>query len=256
VTVPSARDLFAATHLVRGEGRLEDGLAWFHSGAPHEELGGVLFAEASRIDDGRTAMAGRPALWHSWPGHDRFDIETDLLRRGFRFVEEEPVMVRDLVERPGPVAAPGGLRVREAADLDDLAAWVRAWTGTAPDALVVAALAATGLGAGRRVHHLLGELDGAVVGCSAAVIVEGAVAVEHVVTAAPHRGRGIGTVLTAEAVDVGRARGARHAVLTASPDGAGLYRRLGFVEEDRVRRFAEPGPAAPGPAVPESDGGA
>ena len=34
-----------------------------------------------------------------------------------------------------------------------------------------------------------------------------------------------------------RAAGRHHAVLTASPDGLGVYRRLGFVPVATVRRF-------------------
>ena len=53
-----------------------------------------------------------------------------------------------------------------------------------------------------------------------------------------HRGRGIGTALTSAVLAAGRDAGASIAVLTASPDGAGIYRRLGFAEQRVVRRFA------------------
>jgi len=239
VTAPSVRSLFVATHLVRGGQAADDGgLAWFHTGAPHEELGGVLLARPDRIDEAVDALAGRPALWHSWPGSADADIEDDLLGRGFRFVEEEPVMVLDLHALGRTPAAPSGLELREVDDHAGLASWVRVWSGTEPDPAIVTALATAGLGTGRSVHHLIATLDGAPVGCSAAVAAGGAVAVEHVVTDARHRGRGIGTALTSAALRTGLAAGARHAVLSASPDGAGLYRRLGFVQRDTVRRFA------------------
>ncbi|MFP3393605.1 GNAT family N-acetyltransferase, partial [Brevibacillus sp. SIMBA_076] len=101
----------------------------------------------------------------------------------------------------------------------------------------VEALAAVGLGDGRAVTHLLAEVDGVAVGCAAAVVAGDAVAVEHIVTAASHRRQGIGTRLTVAALETGRRLGAATAVLTASPDGAAIYRRLGFVERDTVRRF-------------------
>lgn len=236
---PSAQALFVATHLVRGGDAADDGdLAWFHTGAPHEELGGVLVASRDRVDDGLAALAGRPALWHSWPGDDRYDVEDELRRRGFRFVEEEPLMVLDLGGAPALPAPPPGVGLREAEDEPALTEWVRVWSGAQPDPAVVSALGRAGLGDGRRVHHLLAEREGETIGCAAAVVAGDAVAVEHVVTVASHRGRGVGTALTAASVAIGRAAGARQAVLTASPDGAGLYRRLGFEARDRVRRFA------------------
>ncbi|NUU07824.1 GNAT family N-acetyltransferase [Leifsonia sp. C5G2] len=186
-------------------------------------------------------MAGRPALWHSWPGDDRHDVEGQLVRRGFRFVEEEPLMVLEIASTPAGPAAPPGITLHEVDDDTGLRTWVRVWSGAAPDPAVVSALATAGLGDGRRVHHLVAVLDGRAVGCSAAVLAGDAVAVEHVVTEPSHRGRGIGSALTAAAVEAGRAAGARRAVLTASPDGAGLYRRLGFEEQGTVRRFAAPG---------------
>lgn len=242
MTDPLVRALFVSSHLVRGgDSRDDDGLSWFHTGAPHEELGGVLVASRDRIDDGLAAMAGRPALWHSWPGDDRYDVEGELRRRGFRFVEEEPVMVLDLDDAAGPSDPPAGVELREVDDEAGLAEWVRVWNGAEPVPGIVPALAAAGLGDGRSVHHLLAVVDGDPVGCAAAVVVEGAVAVEHVVTALRHRGRGVGTALTAGALERGRAVGACRAVLTASPDGLGLYRRLGFRERGRVRRFVAPG---------------
>ena len=50
------------------------------------------------------------------------------------------------------------------------------------------------------------------------------------------RRRGIGTAMTVAALDLVRRQGGRHAVLTASPDGFGIYERLGLETVATVRR--------------------
>ncbi|WP_348789383.1 GNAT family N-acetyltransferase [Leifsonia sp. NPDC080035] len=234
-----AIESFVRTHVVRARrSHAGDGLAWFATGAPADELNGVLRAEASRLPEAEAAVVGVPALWHSWPGHERYDIERELLARGFAFVEEEPLMTREL---PAPVevavepAAVAGVRIRPATTTADLRAWATVWLGSDPDPAVVAALAEA-----PTATYLLAETSGRAVGCAAAVTAGDAVAVEHVVTDADHRGRGIGTALTAAVLAAGVAAGASTALLTASPDGAGIYRRLGFASRRPVRRFTRP----------------
>ena len=241
VTVPaSARELFLSTHLVRAASSgQDDGLAWFRTGAQFDELNAVLAVAGDRIDDAVRAIGDAEALWHSWPGDGCFDVEEELRERGFRFVEEEPVMVLTLDDdwtTPSTAFEPR-LRIERVAERQTLGEWVRVWTGSA-DPELIAALADKGLGRFAVVHHLLARFDGEAIGCSAAVVTDSVVGVEHVVTSARHRGKGVGTALTRAAIAEGRARGATAAILTASPDGLGIYRRLGFEEQAVVRRFA------------------
>ena len=60
------------------------------------------------------------------------------------------------------------------------------------------------------------------------------------VTVRPARRRGIGTWLTGQVLARIRERGAGTAVLTASPYGARIYRRLGFRAVGSVRRYRWP----------------
>ncbi|MDN4613306.1 GNAT family N-acetyltransferase [Leifsonia sp. F6_8S_P_1B] len=232
---------------MRGDGEHESGWAWFRTGAPHEELNGVLQIPSDRVDEAQRAIGDIPALWHSWPGDPVYDIEAALVERGFRFVEEEPLMAMPLshpAEGMTPMdsataeAAPYRIREVDHAGPDDLADWVRVWVGTTLPDETVNTIRVGLLRAGDAARYLLAEVDGIPVGCAAAIAAGGAVSVEHVVTSADHRGRGIGTALTAAATEAGRRLGATVAVLTASPDGVGIYRRLGFTEHGRVRRFA------------------
>lgn len=243
IEAPDAFSLYVDTHLARAASSFQsERLAWFRTGAPHEELNGMLYATAADLNAAGTELAGVPALWHSWPERPEFDVEAQLRARGFEFVEEEPVMTLAFGSGSGePTAArPGPATVRRVETERDLAAWEEIWTGEAPNPATLRALASAGLGTKRTVHHLLAEVDGVAVGCGAAVVAGRTLAVEHIVTVASHRRRGIGSQLTAAALAVGRGHGARHAILTASPDGAGIYERLGFERREPVRRFVAP----------------
>jgi len=58
-----------------------------------------------------------------------------------------------------------------------------------------------------------------------------------VVTLPEVRRRGIGAAMTLRVLHEARAIGYRVAVLTASPDGIGVYRRIGFREYCLFRRY-------------------
>lgn len=226
----------------------------------------MLRATAGRIDDALDALTYLPALWHSWPHRPAWNIEDELTARGFVFEEEEPLMTlrippaKNAQTDTGPALAPaqasaaaahkaprplqpspGPASIRLVDGEEALLAWEELWTGSASDPAVHAALAAAGLGTHRVAHHFVAEVDGSLVGCGAAVVARATVAVEHIVTAATHRRRGIGAQLTGAALAIGRDHGATTAILTASPDGAALYHRLGFVDREPVRRFVAPG---------------
>ena len=84
---------------------------------------------------------------------------------------------------------------------------------------------------------VLGLVDGDVVATAGVVHGTRAAEVQHIATQRSHRRRGIGTAMTVAALDLVRRQGGRHAVLTASPDGFGIYERLGFETVATVRRL-------------------
>ena len=85
-------------------------------------------------------------------------------------------------------------------------------------------------------------VDGRMVG-TALLLTTHDVAGIYVVTTMPeYRRRGIGTALTAAALEIARERGLRVGTLQASPLGEPVYRRMGFetVAEYRLYQFPKP----------------
>lgn len=74
------------------------------------------------------------------------------------------------------------------------------------------------------------EADGRCVATGGSRVVDGGALVAGVATLPSHRRRGIGTAITAVALRAAAEAGAREAFLDSSPEGVGIYRRLGFAE--------------------------
>ena len=77
------------------------------------------------------------------------------------------------------------------------------------------------------------EVDGDPVTTGVSLQVDGRVGIFNVATPPEHRGRGYGAAITAWLVADAASRGARSAWLQSSPDGYGIYQRLGFRTVDR-----------------------
>lgn len=74
------------------------------------------------------------------------------------------------------------------------------------------------------------DADGTCVATGGSRVVDGAALVAGVATLPSHRRRGIGTAITAVALQAAAEAGAWEAFLDSSPAGVGIYRRLGFTE--------------------------
>jgi GNAT superfamily N-acetyltransferase len=230
---------------------------WFRTGIDYEGLNGVLSARLpERGLDGAIERAlapfretGRPMLWHVGPTSSPGSLPQALAAAGLSHAEDEPGMVADLSRLGPPPAAPAGLEIRPVGDEDELAVWSRLWAGAPADAGMdglVELRAAAGLGADPATVHLVGHLDGTPVGCAAVFIGRRrdrpppAALVENVVTVASARRAGVGSALTRACLVLARDRGLDRVALTSSPDGHGLYRRLGFRDCCMVSRWRWP----------------
>jgi GNAT superfamily N-acetyltransferase len=127
--------------------------------------------------------------------------------------------------------------VREVAGLAD---WVAVWLFPAPEdvrARYLDALCGRGLGDDAPWRYYLGRLDGKPVATSQLFVAAGVAGVHYVVTVPEGRRLGIGTAMTMHVLREARALGYRVAVLSASPEGIGIYRRLGFREYCWFHRY-------------------
>lgn len=198
------------------------------------------------IGNAVAAFGGRAFSW--WHGPDAPAFLPDLLRScGLAAAEREVAMRLDRGEAAaGPEPVPG-LEVRRVADeaaLRDYAAVIAAnWSPPDPDVLAFYAGAAEPLlRPSSPLVLLLGHLEGTPVATAElATGDDGVAGIYGVATLAERRGRGIGASLTGAAIAAGWASGAAAIELQASPDGAGIYRRLGFRDHGAWTEFKPAG---------------
>jgi ribosomal protein S18 acetylase RimI-like enzyme len=162
---------------------------------------------------------------------------------GLRLDEQEPGMLLDPGESPAATPVPG-LAIRPVTDAELLRQWVWAWGCGAPEDVIerwYGVYRALPYGPDGPLRMFVGFLDGEPVATVYLHITTGrddvfdtgasdVGTVHYVVTRPEFRRRGIGAVMTQVAMREAEAAGCRAVVLTASPHGVGVYRRLGFRE--------------------------
>jgi ribosomal protein S18 acetylase RimI-like enzyme len=219
----------------------DPGLRWVETGVQLDLFNGVfqsqvapeaLPTEVARIRDHFQAR-GLPFQWHVGPSSSLADYARLLPAGGIAHVEDEPGMAADLLALVEDIPHATDLTIRPVATADELAAWVGVWGWRAPAEvvrLVREVYSRLPHGPDASLRFYLGSLDGEPVATAALFLAAGVAAVENVVTLPDARRRGIGAAITLHAVRQARAAGYRYAVLSASPMGIGIYRRLGFRE--------------------------
>jgi ribosomal protein S18 acetylase RimI-like enzyme len=181
-----------------------------------------------------------PVVWHVGPSSKPAALGDALLRHGFTFAEEEPGMALDIAQMIAPVATPTELTIEPVVDEAGLRDWIDTWLFRVPPAERAAQFEARRthwLEAERPMHCFLGKWNGTPVGTSMLYLGQGVAAVHHVVTRPEFRRRGIGSALTVRVLHEARARDYHVGVLTASPEGIGSYRRVGFRAYCTIRRY-------------------
>jgi hypothetical protein len=221
-----------------------DGLVMVHS--PHATLS-TRFAvvtgptSVAALDDATGAVFdGRPfSVWTR--EHADAALAADLVAAGFAEIHREPAMAL-LPEAARPVAPPSDVVVRPVDDERGRAAFA----DVVADAFAVYEMPPE---AAREHFTTLASVAGAdrqafvawrgseAVAGAVVYLPDGAGGIGWVGTRRPCFGRGYGAAVTSAAVAHGLARGARFLNLQASPMGAPVYARMGFVTPTHYRWF-------------------
>lgn len=181
-----------------------------------------------------------PVVWHVGPASEPPMLGDALLRHGLTFLEEEPGMALEIAHLNSVNAAPPELTIEPVRDEAGLRDWIDTWLFPVPAAERAAQFEARRmhwLEPERAMHCFLGTWNGSPVATSMLYLGNGVAAVHHVVTRPEFRRRGIGSALTVRVLHEARIRGYHVGVLTASPEGIGSYRRIGFRPYCVIRRY-------------------
>lgn len=222
----------------------ESDLIWFVSGIPEPWFNGVVGAHLRQAPEQRVAATlaaltahNLPFLWHSGPTTPPPNLGALLHAQGLRQFADEPCMALDLRAISAPAALPAGFVTVPVRDAEALTRWTGVWMATVPEPTrqrCRAVYAQLGMLPTAPWRYYLGFLDGVPVATVKLFYAAGVVSVQHVMTLPEARRRGIGAAIVAQALQEASMRGYRLAVLTATPVGYDLYRRLGFREYGRA----------------------
>jgi ribosomal protein S18 acetylase RimI-like enzyme len=228
----------------------DERLAWVDSGVAMADFNSVAHARFTpeEADAGIESVLthfrahGRPLTWHISPSSEPADLASRLPAHGMTHddTDDEPGMAVVIDAARLDFAMPDGLVVEPVHDERQLAAWVAVWLFPVPAEIRTVCfdlLLRRGLGNDHPWCFYLGRLAGEPVACAELFLHQGVAGVQHVVTLPAARRRGIGAAMTRQVMRAGQARGCTIATLTASSEGIGLYRRLGFAEYCTIYRY-------------------
>ncbi len=181
------------------------------------------------------------ALWYWEDAEDRAGMDA-LLAYGLTHNETNIAMVADLTEAAFNVARPTGLVIQQAeraSELQQFGSLIARLFGDSDEAPQVAAyftgLSQQPLRQFPAMRHYIGTVQGETVATGTLFIGSETVGIYDITTQVNYRQRGIGSAMFAHLLHEARAYSRRYAVLQASPDGIGIYRKAGFMAVGEVR---------------------
>ncbi len=234
----------------------EPGLLWVETGIAHDVFNGVFQTRLSRsllptaiervLADFRQRRL--PFQWRIGAGSQVVPFGDLLEASGIEHIEDEPGMAVDLLARPPDLPPVPHLVIQPVISERDLQQWSRTtYCGAPEEAIEHIFTAYAGLPREQKspLRLYLGVLDGTPVATVELFYAAGVAYIGGVVTVHAFRQRGIGAMMTLHAMQESRRVGYRIGVLTASPMGVNIYRRLGFKECCQVSTYAW-SPSPPG----------
>jgi GNAT superfamily N-acetyltransferase len=254
VTVPLALDanLIAYSSLFSSlpQAKLhnEGGLLWFETGVPNEIFNGILQIQLepealpAAIEDVLAHFQRQhlPFHWHVGPTSHPKNIGDLLEAHGISHVEDEPGMAVDLPTLNEDLSVASNLLIHPVTTHEMLDHWTRVWGCGASEEITrqwFTVYSGLPFGPDRSLRLYLGTINGAPVATVALFFAAGVASINWVVTLHEFRRQGIGAAMTLHAAREARSAGYRVGVLTASPLGINIYRRLGFQEYCQVSTY-------------------
>jgi len=227
----------------------QDGITWVDTGVPMAVFNGV--DHASIAEDAAPAAItsilahfqarNMPFHWYVGPTTRPLDLGTALLAHGIAFDEAEPAMAADLHALDEQLPEVPGLSIVPVTTSAQVRQWSETWGCGAPAWVtdhwntIYEELWRTV--STDELRLFLALRDGEPVGTVYLYCRAGVAAVHYVVTLPSVRRQGIGAALTLFVMQEARQMGYHVAVLTASPFGINIYRRLGFREFGEVQTY-------------------
>ncbi len=212
---------------------------WFETGIRHDIFNRVL---QTRFEAGTLPQAIErvlasfqsrriPFLWHLGPSSRPAHLDTLLQSRGLVHYETEPGMFVDLLAFNEDIQVSHNVTVQPVMTDEQLQQWIRIWEFESSEEVIDLWFSLYSSLSLYREHSLrlyLGVQDGKPVATSAVCFAGGVASIGPIGTLPPYRGQGIGATMTLTALREARSQGYRIGVLTASPMGINIYRRIGF----------------------------
>jgi len=172
-----------------------------------------------------------PFLWHLGPSSSPANLGSLLESSGMTYYETEPGMAVDLLKFNEDLPVASQLTIHLVTTTELLEQWIRIWEFGSSEELIRLWLTLYSNSCPDQEGPLrlyLGMLDGEPVATSGVFFCAGVAAIGPVSTLPQHRRQGIGAAMTLKALQEARSQGYRIGVLTSSPMGINIYRRIGF----------------------------
>lgn len=231
--------LAAAMRVPGAKWHVDDAVAWITTGTPVVDMNGVFASnwDERTVENGirRTLeelrTTGLPYLWHVGSACRPAGLVGKLRSQGLTHHETEPEMALGLEEPGARRVDRGDLAFVAVRTRDAMRVWVDTWASGAPAEtreLALLVFGAPPLDEASPFQYRIAYLKGRPVATSLLYLGDRVAALHWVATIPAERRRGVGAAVTARAIGEAKQAGYLTLVLTASPDGEAIYRRLGF----------------------------
>lgn len=225
-------------------------MMWYVTGVAHPMLNAVVRTQLApgdmdaRIEETLNHFKSRklPMMWWIGPTTRPADLGEHLEARGLIHAGDSPGMAVDLQALKEDLSMPSDLKIERVGGVETLREWLHPFTSGfgVPDFAARTffdSFASLGFDKHLPLHHYVGWLNGEPVASSSVLLGAGVSGIYNVATVPQVRGQGIGAALTLAPLRESRDMGYRIGILQSSSMGFNVYRRIGFQEYCKLRRY-------------------